>query len=61
MENEWISVKDKLPKAGVPVETKIDRSGVETWKRVLKHHKGFWFLCDMGAYVSHEPTHWRKI
>lgn len=57
----WISCKDRLPKEGDKVETKIhDEKGCRN-ENTLCRKGGLWFLPDFSMYVYYTPTHWRLI
>lgn len=57
----WISCKDRLPKEGDKVETKIhDEKGCRN-ENTLCRQGGLWFLPDFSMYVYYTPTHWRLI
>jgi hypothetical protein len=55
---KWISVKDKLPKQGQVVNTKIDDSKGVRNEQQLKLSGNLWFFPDGSMYVYYTPTHW---
>jgi hypothetical protein len=58
----WIACKDRLPKEGEKVETKIhDEKGYRNEGATLCRQGGLWFLPDFSMYVYYTPTHWRMI
>jgi hypothetical protein len=57
----WISCKDRLPKEGDKVETKIHDEKGSRNENTLCRQGCLWFLPDFSMYVYYTPTHWRLI
>lgn len=61
----WINCKEKMPEAGVIVQTKIDDGfGVRNVRDLILYQKDslsrkLWFISDMSMYVYYSPTHWK--
>jgi hypothetical protein len=60
MDNNWISVQQKLPPQNIVVETRVFDGAGERNKEDLKRVGRLWFFPDSTMYVYYEPTHWRK-
>lgn len=58
-DSQWIACKDRLPKDGSIVETKIDDENGERNQQDLKKDGNLWFVPDDSMYVYYRPTHWR--
>lgn len=57
----WTDTKDRLPKEGQLVETKIhDKNGLRG-EQLLRRRGHLWFVEDGSMYVYYTPTHWREI
>lgn len=58
---QWISLQERRPISGVPVETKIDdKDGVRNVQTLLLYRNLWWFP-DKSMYVYYTPTHWRPL
>lgn len=56
---EWTLVVDRLPPAGVEVETKLDDEHGARNEQTLIYKSGLWWIADMSMYLYYVPTHWR--
>lgn len=56
---EWMLVADRLPPAGIVVETKIDDGHGVRNEQPLIYKSGLWWFTDMSMYLYYVPTHWR--
>lgn len=63
MSEKWVRVRDRKPKAGKVVLTKIEDEKGERNKQELKMDVmgNSWFLSDGSMYVYYTPTHWLDV
>jgi hypothetical protein len=59
MDNNWISVKEKMPPVGVVIDTKIDDENGVRNETQLVFDNPLWFFPDHKMYVYYKPTHWK--
>ena len=56
---EWTPVADRLPPAGLVVETKIDDGHGARNEHPLIYRDRLWWTSGYDMYVYYVPTHWR--
>lgn len=56
---EWTLVADRLPPAGLVVETKIDYGHGVHNEQPLVYRDHLWWTSGYDMYVYYVPTHWR--
>jgi hypothetical protein len=59
MNDEWISVSERLPAVGMQCRVKNATQEVDAWFISWKH--GYYFSMERDTRQNWEPTHWRPL